>query len=223
MSIAVMNLAWYVVGVTPIQKAVLVALADHSDEDGRHVFPSVERLVIKTSYSERAIRRSLSDLRNMKLIHIAKYSTAHTPTEYYLDLPEMQARQYRPATDAPLDLPEMHPTPATDAPKPSVNHNINHNNTDDKSSALSDGQRQFLVCFDAKRFSKTIQRDTVLQLEQEYGKDKLIEFAKWAAKKGLSLGTAIGAAEKTLKKWGAPRVPANSGQIVTNEDGSYYV
>ena len=107
----------------------------------------------------------------------------------------------------------------------SIKKDIKMINSDEKQSLLSGGQQQFLACFDAKRFSKTIQRDTVLGLEKEYGTDKLIEFAQWAARKGISMGAAIGAAEKTLKKWGAPRAPAgnNGSQITANEDGSYYV
>jgi hypothetical protein len=107
----------------------------------------------------------------------------------------------------------------------SIKDSIKILDSDSKSLSMTGGQKQFLACFDAKRFSKTIQRDTVLALEKEYGTDKLIEFARWAAKKGLGMGTAIGAAEKTLKKWGVPRAPAgaNGSQITANEDGSYYV
>lgn len=129
MSVEVMSLAWYVGGLTPAQKAVLVALADHANEDGKHAYPSVARLVIKTSYAERTVRRALSDLRDMNLIVAVGDSTHHKPTEYFIDLSEMQARQDRPARDAPHDLPEntedlpeSADRPARDAPKPSVNH-----------------------------------------------------------------------------------------------------
>jgi hypothetical protein len=140
MSVVVMELAWYVGGLTPAQKAVLVALADHADDNGNQVYPAVERICIKTSYAERTVRRALADLRNMGLIHVVKEATYHASTEYKLDLPQMHSMQHRPATNAPHDLPQMHPSeqtgvpentegvpesanrPARNAPKPSYNH-----------------------------------------------------------------------------------------------------
>lgn len=123
-----MDLAFYVSGLSPAQKAVLVALADHASNDGRKVFPAVDRLQKKTSYAERTVRRALSDLRDMGLIHVVREAKYHRPTEYALDLPEMQSRQDRPARDAPHDLPESPPDlpesaerPARDAPKPPYN------------------------------------------------------------------------------------------------------
>lgn len=136
MSIEVMSLAWYVEGITPVQKAVLVALADHAGVDGRNARPSVDRLVVKTSCAERTVRRALADLRNLGLIHISTESAQHRATEYTLDLPEMQARSNerytaRPARNAPLkspdlpesppDLPENTARPARNAPDPSYN------------------------------------------------------------------------------------------------------
>lgn len=130
-----MTLAWYVYGLTPAQKAVLVALADHADDSGANARPSVDRLVVKTSCAERTVRRALADLRNMGLIHVSNESAQHRATEYILDLPEMQARansEYaRPARNAPLkspdlpesppDLPENTARPARNAPDPSYN------------------------------------------------------------------------------------------------------
>jgi len=124
-----MALAWYVGGVTPTQKSVLVALADHADEKGEHVYPGVKRLCKKTSCAERTVRRALADLRDMGLITAVREAAYHHTTEYRLDLPEMQARQDRPAADAPHDLPEspqgVPESPlrgARAAPKPSYNH-----------------------------------------------------------------------------------------------------
>lgn len=129
MSVEVMGVAWYVSGLTPAQKAVLVALADHANPDGRNIYPSVNRITYKTSYSERTVRRALKDLRDTGLIKVARKSTHHSTTQYALDLPEMQVRQRRPARDAPHDLPESPSDlpespvrPARDAPYPSYNH-----------------------------------------------------------------------------------------------------
>lgn len=129
MSVKVMSLAFYVDGLSPAQKAVLVALADHANEDGRHAYPGVERLARKTSYTERTVRRALKDLREMSLIRVIRESKHHRPTEYIIDLTEMQAKQDRPdtvsphdLTEDPSDLTEDPKRPDTVSPKPSVNH-----------------------------------------------------------------------------------------------------
>jgi hypothetical protein len=44
-----------------------------------------------------------------------------------------------------------------------------------------------------------------LALEQEYGTQKLLEVARWAAEKGMSVGKAIGAVRGALPKWGQPK------------------
>ena len=122
------TLAFYVKGLTPAQKAVLVALADHADVDGCKVYPSVKRLCIKTSYADRTVRRALSDLREMGLIIVVKESSYHHQTVYRLDLSQMQVLSERPATSADHDLPESAEDlpenterPATNAGKPSYN------------------------------------------------------------------------------------------------------
>lgn len=129
MSIDVLKLAFYVGGLSAAQKAVLVALADHADDEGRDVFPSVELLTFKTSCGERTVRRALKDLREMGLIHVVREATYHLTTEYRLDLPEMQVRQSRPARAAERGaraaghgVPERQSRPARAAPKPSYNH-----------------------------------------------------------------------------------------------------
>jgi hypothetical protein len=71
---------------------------------------------------------------------------------------------------------------------------------------LTEGQRLFLEAFDAKRFGKRIQRETVAELEQRFGIEKLREYVKWAAKRGLNMGAAVIGAEKALTKWGKPVV-----------------
>lgn len=117
-----MSLAWYVEGLTPAQKAVLVALADHATDDGRHVYPGAKRIATKTSYTTRTVRRALADLREMGLIVVIEEASHHRPTEYEIDLTECQARQARPDTESGHDLTEDPERPDRGSPKPSVNH-----------------------------------------------------------------------------------------------------
>jgi len=132
MSVSVMGLCWYVKDLTPAQKVVLVALADHAEDDGSRVYPGVERLTYKTSLSERTVRRALSDLREKGLLIVIKESTYHKSTEYRIDLTELQVLQKRPARDTKQDLPENTKRPARDAPKPSVNHHLEPSEEEDR-------------------------------------------------------------------------------------------
>lgn len=123
MSVEMMNRAWYVPGLTPAQKAVLVALADHADSAGGNAYPSVGRLCTKTSYAERTVRRALGDLRDMELIVVQYEATRHKPTVYSLDLPQMHPSESLDLPENTVDLPENTARPATDAPKPSLTVN----------------------------------------------------------------------------------------------------
>jgi len=50
------------------QQSVLLAMADHSHDDGSHVYPGVPYLAWKTGYSERNIQRILRELEEAGLI-----------------------------------------------------------------------------------------------------------------------------------------------------------
>ncbi len=50
--------------VGPGMKLLLVAFADHADDDGDHCWPSVGYLAWKTSLSERQVRRMIKQLRD---------------------------------------------------------------------------------------------------------------------------------------------------------------
>lgn len=50
------------------QQSVLLALADHADDEGRRCFPSVGRVSWKTGYSIRTVQRTLGELKRAGLI-----------------------------------------------------------------------------------------------------------------------------------------------------------
>src|SRR3977135_173665 len=61
MSVRVMSLVWQF--HPPRCNLILpLALADHAHDDGRHIFPSVGFLSLKTGLSERTIQRGLTAL-----------------------------------------------------------------------------------------------------------------------------------------------------------------
>lgn len=55
------------------QKIVLLAMADHAQDDGSRVFPGVERLAQKCGYSERSVRRKIADLKDEGLLEPVAY------------------------------------------------------------------------------------------------------------------------------------------------------
>lgn len=63
-------------------------------------------------------------------------------------------------------------------------------------------QRHILALFGSKRFKTVIMGETITNLTDLYGHEKVIDAAKWAAKKGMTLGNAIIALEKALPTWG---------------------
>jgi hypothetical protein len=138
MAIRIMAMVFKSGGLTPTQKLVLLALADHANEEGSSVFPSVQRLTIKTGLGERAVRKCLGDFRDSKLLLVVHKAGQHRPTEYAINVqkltdlrhPDLHQMPSRGAPDAGLDNPGVHVVPsrgARGAPESSYNHQVNNN------------------------------------------------------------------------------------------------
>ncbi|MGH7877028.1 MAG: helix-turn-helix domain-containing protein [Candidatus Dormibacteraceae bacterium] len=57
-------------------RTVVLTLAHYADPDGTRVRPGVERLARTTEYSQRAVKRSLSVLREMGLLELTESASA---------------------------------------------------------------------------------------------------------------------------------------------------
>jgi hypothetical protein len=68
------------------QKLVMLALADHANDMGGRVFPSIERVAHKVCLSKRQVQRIMNDLRKEGLIHMTHKASRHRPREYRIDL-----------------------------------------------------------------------------------------------------------------------------------------
>jgi len=66
---------------------------------------------------------------------------------------------------------------------------------------VTQGQRIFLGHFNAVGFKNEIQAKTILEVEENYGIERLTAFCKWASQLGLSMGQAITRIENAVKKW----------------------
>lgn len=72
MSLRALTWAWGVEDVSSTQKLVLLALADHKNEQTGRCDPSVERIARRTCLSERAVRGALAALADRGLIVIER-------------------------------------------------------------------------------------------------------------------------------------------------------
>lgn len=82
MSVKVMSQVWEL-DLPQNEKFVLLAFADHSDDDGR-CYPSIRRVAWKTGYDGRQVKRIISKLRERGLMQILKNAQPNFPVIYVL-------------------------------------------------------------------------------------------------------------------------------------------
>lgn len=70
---------------TSAERDVVLVLADHGDDYGRHIFPSVALIAWKTDSSTRKVQRVLSGLRDRGILVVVSPARQHRPTEYRLN------------------------------------------------------------------------------------------------------------------------------------------
>jgi len=67
------------------QQLIMLSLADHANDQGEKIFPSIARQSWKTGYSERQVGRILKELRDADILIIVKKAYRGRPTEYKID------------------------------------------------------------------------------------------------------------------------------------------
>ena len=126
-----MSTCWPLQGMSPAQKAVLISLADQANDDG-YCWPSVKTISTRTCLSERAVQGAIRWLQEVRLLGSSKRSGTSTVYQLtpaaYAPPQEMHPADAAPrgAGNAPPPPQMLHPTPADAAPKPSMNHQLNH-------------------------------------------------------------------------------------------------
>ena len=101
MSVRVQTYVWQL-KLTPTQKLVAIALADHCHDDGTDAFPSVSLLAEKTNLNERTVRRTLQELVRLDVLMLQRKSGQHRPNCYYFPIPDGFAK-LRPDTAPTLN------------------------------------------------------------------------------------------------------------------------
>ena len=110
------------VSLGPTERLIMLALADHADDDGR-CYPSVARIAQRTGLSERAVQTNVRSLIAAGYINITIGGGKGNSNLYFISA--------NPAADAPQTPQEMHPAadaprtictpnPAADAPNPAA-------------------------------------------------------------------------------------------------------
>ncbi len=87
MSVRVQTYVWQL-KLSPTQKLVAIALADHCHDDGSEARPSQNLLVTKTGLSKRTVGYTLQQLLDLDVIRLQRKSGQHQANCYTFDLPD---------------------------------------------------------------------------------------------------------------------------------------
>ena len=105
----------------PTERLVMLALADHADEEGK-CYPSMQRLCERTGLSERAVQMNVKRLVEAGYLRVSVGGGKGNANLYFVspnpasDAPRTKCT---PAPDAPQTPHQMRANPAPDAPEPS--------------------------------------------------------------------------------------------------------
>lgn len=116
MSIRAMNAVWEHSRSKGAARLVLLAIADHTGDDGTGAFPGYERLVKKTRLSERGIRGNIRELEvDLQELVVAEHPDDRRRNIYSVRLPGLRAYEEIPAKIA--GVPPDPESRASDQPK----------------------------------------------------------------------------------------------------------
>lgn len=73
MSASLMGAVFYLPDISTSDLAVLLALADHANDAGEHVYPGNDRLAFKSKMTVRGVQKALARLQEANLIAVAQH------------------------------------------------------------------------------------------------------------------------------------------------------
>jgi DnaD/phage-associated family protein len=108
-------------------KFVLLALADHANDEGEGAYPGVKRICKKTSMSSQTVCNALNALRHSGYTTLAGKSKVDT-NSYTINLEKLQPLEFQPleSADSSENSSRKNPVIPADRVKPSFNHTNNH-------------------------------------------------------------------------------------------------
>ena len=88
------------------EQSVLLAMADHADDDGKNCYPSVARIAWKTGYTVRSVQRIISALRDRKVLTLVEEARRYRPNEYRINVSALPAKKrFEPRQGRHFDTP----------------------------------------------------------------------------------------------------------------------
>ena len=78
-------------GLRPAEKLILLSLADHGNDRGRHVYPKVATIARRTGLHDRTVQRVLKRLRLSDLLSVVAYGGGRRATEYKINVDLLEA------------------------------------------------------------------------------------------------------------------------------------
>ena len=64
------------------EQSIMLSMADHANDEGGSIFPSVARIAWKTDYSKRQVQRIISALVDHRILVLVRKETRRRPREY---------------------------------------------------------------------------------------------------------------------------------------------
>jgi hypothetical protein len=120
MSVRVMGEVFYM-EMEPNEKLVLLCYADHADDDGHSVFPSIAKIAKKSNYCERQVQIITRALEKKGFL-LPDGSGPHGTNKWIISMGGAKTAPVNPS--APTGEPECTPGVNRGAPEPSINHQL---------------------------------------------------------------------------------------------------
>lgn len=93
MSLQLMVRVMQEIEVTRPQQGILLAMAEHANDDGTSCFPSIDRIAWKAGYKPRAVEAIIRQLKKDGILVKVAEPKAHRPAEYEIHLEEAPKKQ----------------------------------------------------------------------------------------------------------------------------------
>lgn len=145
MSIRLMSAIWENGPANSTQRFVLLALADHGNDDGGNIFPAIDTIARKTALSERTVIRAIEGLvQDGYLIRQRRQSVSNayhivlarlSPSSVSDKMSLTEVTECHPVSDnlssvsdrmSPPEVTNRHPVSDNVSHDPSLNHQVNH-------------------------------------------------------------------------------------------------
>jgi hypothetical protein len=147
-------------------KFVLLALADHANDEGEGAYPGVKRICKKTSMSSQTVCNALNALRHNDYTVLQDGKSKSGTNNYTINVSKFQPIGFHPLESGDSTH-KNSPIPATRV-KPSINHPVKPSKKKEGASAKP-AQPPEIVLFKevVKHYPKTNQRETVIDAIQK--------------------------------------------------------